>query len=399
MDYTSGANNVSGQFTDGDPEAGQAATTVEQVWLNGVNNELVGGIAATGQTPNAANNTQIQEMIRRLASSENQIFNAGLMLVRGGFWPSPGPGDSGAFLAAGWTFESNGITAGQISQNANGYIISGSGNIGSTFKLRANETSSTFQNSVANLGIAPIPEKLFTAAVRAGSYDTDASVAVTMEIDHNPDLETYLTIIDTGKTSVSIGGVATNSGMASVRYIAQNKGNQSLTPFPSGPEITFTLEATGTFKIRFGGCGLWEGNVPDTMIPSCIISDHVKDQAIYDVDYDDRYDQTTTYVGIGVVGDTSSVGNINTTMKIWVPLKKPMAFIPTFQETLISGVAGTVDGQTITAVNSAQITVGSTTDMGFEVVLNIVHDATVSSGLNICRVDFVARFSEGADFT
>ncbi len=51
--------NVDSRFTDGNPQTGTPATVVDAAWLNGVQEDLLAAIEATGQSPAKGNYSQV----------------------------------------------------------------------------------------------------------------------------------------------------------------------------------------------------------------------------------------------------------------------------------------------------------------------------------------------------
>lgn len=71
--------NVSGMFTEGDPQAGQPPTQVSDDWLNAVQEEVVGVILATGRVLSKPNNGQLADSIYEIAAGlagfRNSLLN------------------------------------------------------------------------------------------------------------------------------------------------------------------------------------------------------------------------------------------------------------------------------------------------------------------------------------
>lgn len=406
MDYTSGADNIGGQFTDGDPGAGQQATVVDSLWLNGVQNELVKLISDSGLTPSAASDVQIREAIRRWVSSENQLFNAN------GYEKHIGQFALGDFSTSykqfrdGWSLKKDaGITLTQITSGATGLLIQGTGGIGDTFTIYQYYAKALYQNRAFNLGLSPQASRVYTGAVRAATLAANPSVAMTVDIAHNPNLDTVLTITDGATTQGSLagGGGADSQALASTRYDAVNKSDQgNVGALPVGPEITVTLEAAGTFAIYFNGCGLWEGYVADDFIPSCIIGDNIQDQAVIDAHFRDRYDISEVLYGLSGWADPLGAGPTYTssTINVWVPLPEKLGFSATTPETNVFNITGTVGGQTISGVNSASVQTGTSVSgsRGVRIALNVNHPDVGSGNLQEINLNLSLQIRQGASF-
>lgn len=402
MDYTNAPGNVAGQFTDGDPGAGQPATVVDSLWLNGVQNELVKLIADSGLTPDAGQDIQIREALRRWVSSENQFFNANLAFDYGDIHAYPFAA-GGRYVAAGWYLVSDGaMSITRASQDATGWLIEGTGNIGDTFFLRSDQHTYRQQNKPANLGITPQPRKVYTGAARAFTLGADGSVGVTMSVRPTTAATPLYTITTLDNTDALIGGGSDAQGLASIRYELENKLDQAYPSIPSAPEFVFTLEASGSFAIRLNGFGLWEGHVPDQFIPSCIVSDYVKDGAYHEAYFNDRRNFRMYFHQHQGWARRNGIGPwTNSFIDLWVPYLHPIPEAFTFPETRVFDVSGFVGGTAITNVNNAQCQIPSlaSNSRGVHIQFNVDHGSISDVNDFYYQLNFSVQMQKGADYT
>lgn len=77
MFFTDGDGNVSGQFTNGNPGAGQQATQVNADWLNMVQDEMGNVLSLAGVTPVKSNNAQLVSAIQRVLPRAKILVTGG----------------------------------------------------------------------------------------------------------------------------------------------------------------------------------------------------------------------------------------------------------------------------------------------------------------------------------
>jgi hypothetical protein len=111
-----------GFFTDGNPAAAIAATIVTEDWLNGVQEELVGAIEASGQTPSITNNAQLLAAILTLPSG--RLLGVQIFDTPGTFTYTPEAGTNSVEVevqgAGGAAAGSPATTSGQTSAGGGG---------------------------------------------------------------------------------------------------------------------------------------------------------------------------------------------------------------------------------------------------------------------------------------
>lgn len=75
--------NPNGYFTVGDPASGIPATIVDGDWANMLQEEVVGAVVASGQTPSKTNRAQLTAAIPKLIPHGSQVFGSS------GTWTCP----------------------------------------------------------------------------------------------------------------------------------------------------------------------------------------------------------------------------------------------------------------------------------------------------------------------
>lgn len=284
MDYTDAPGNQSGQFTDGDPVNGTPATTVEQRWLNNVQNELVGLQVAAGLTPSKTNETQIREAIARWIGRNNILFNANFVHqnTRLSAVVAVADGETKT-IADGWDLTAAGpnITNAQALTNRS-FAIEGSGTSGDVFYLKPKLSAADYLNRIELYNtISPAPSNVFTMAARIGTRSDDASASATVDIIKNDTVESVVTVTDIGATQGSVlGGITDSYVLSSYRYELAQKVATATTRVVDVPWIKFTLTSSGSFKFYVNGCGLWNAHITDEFIPSGIMANGLVDIAL-----------------------------------------------------------------------------------------------------------------------
>lgn len=285
MDYTSGPGNQSGQFFDGDPISGVPATTVEQVWLNNVQNELVGLEEDAGLTPSAANETQVREAIARWVGRNNILFNSNLVEQNTRLSAAvPVAAGETKIIADGWEITATGLSIVDAqSGGGSAFAISGSGTVGQSFTLKPKLSAANYLNKIELFaGEVPTPENIFTMALRAGTRVADSSASATVDIIENDSISDVVDVTDIDSTQgVLDGGIVSDSySLATYKYKLAQQVGEAATLENDVPFIKFTLTSSGGFKFYLNGCGLWNAQISDAFIPSSILPNALVDKAL-----------------------------------------------------------------------------------------------------------------------
>jgi hypothetical protein len=399
MDYTSGADNVGGQFTDGDPGAGQAATAVDSVWLNGVQNELVKLIEDSGETPDAALDTQIRRVLLKWQATQNLLFNANMQVNYNATNVTAVAAGESKRIADKVLVEATGLDITGILIAPTGFTIVGSGNIGDSFTLQHEITRNFEQATPFNLGISPVPVDVFTAAIRAATLSGDASVGLDMAIEHSPALEDILTMAELDTTAAVLAGGGVDSyGLATARYTATGQLDKAGQQRAAGPLVTFTLKSSGVFRVHISGVALYKAHVSDAFVPSVLLGDYLADEAWAKQEYENRYRQIRTIADMYSVCKVDVAGTL-TQLDLWVPFSPELGFTPTVPEMDVRDVSGTTHGTTSeawTSIISADAL--SATAAGAHVRIFANHASGPGAGVQRAQASFVLEAWNGHAF-
>lgn len=376
MDRTNGADNINGNFTDGDPAIGQPATTVEEVWLNGVNNELVSWIEDTGQTPESSNWQQVREAAVKWVGRNNLLFNGNMNYRNDGrnYFSNFVPNTEGRRFADGWILKSSGFTFVNCQQSTNGFLISGEGVAGDVLTIEQEYSSDELIQQNFYNGLLPRPQADYTAAVLVGTFSSDNSVTMYVSVEHNPDIEQYVgPVTPITSSNISIGGPNDTFGKAYAIYNIQTKANEQPIRANFGPLITVELRQTGSFAVHIGGAGLWRARFPIGFIEGVILSDSVRDRALSLSDYYEGYAQDYEISNWSVPVQKTGTNTVSRVW-LWIPFRKRLQFEPQPGDTIISNFAGVIhdhDGN-LSGITSYVIdaTVRNRTGIGYAMTIN-----------------------------
>lgn len=145
MERISHPTSVSGRFTDGDPGTSTPATTIIADFLNQWQDELIGTIEEAGLTPAAADVTQLQQAISRLATKggglKNQVGNGDFRVwQRGSTFAGLGP--SPTYTADRWEIAADGTGgSGVATVSKQGFAVGQTDVPGATSFLRYSQTT------------------------------------------------------------------------------------------------------------------------------------------------------------------------------------------------------------------------------------------------------------------